>query len=672
MKKAYAVIFLILALALCLSACSLVTETKINFVVDGKLYTKVETVGGKLDSLPDDPTKKGYIFDGWYFDEDEWKEPLTAESLADIPDYESISVFAKWVLHPEHEHTPAEAVRENEIPAGRDTEGSYDEVVYCSVCGIELSRTAKLTPPLGGSSFHKYYDYTWKTTTLNVELSEHTCSGELISVVRRYLAGADPMANDPLDDDVRKRNLNAGKVTKTEINYRYIPDLPDYSWGKNVSRIAGETESYSSDSADVYVNFMYDMVGASLQGAFANLRSTTMPGSEGVNYFSFTEGDYDPVEDEEGYMYELMSSMSPSANKTYILASDYLVDLVRAFFVVPVNLDMIDGIDVTMVEKYNYDGNGEFDIDDFFNIIWCNEWSFEAVKALSLAVAKQAGESPSLMDDTHGFALGSTVSGVHAAGILYSSGIEIIDRTLDPASGYYDVSYPAEAAAFGELADAIADLFSSEGVTDIPDGTDTVAASIISLFAGDQMLLGGIICAGNLEQSEYQRMNEEGWGLGVAPVPMWRAFDESVDIDVDGQNRYYRTAVHSVAKVAAISAATTKFRQVSAWLDYQTTHSSDILEQYYRGNLQYSLAGNNPNNIMVLSMLRENLSTAPDKYYDDAIEIYAEATDMSWSNLIRQDGSWIREDIRTDYVTAAEQKAAVLEQIREKYDELPE
>lgn len=371
-------------------------------------------------------------------------------------------------------------------------------------------------------------------------------------------------------------------------------------------------------------------------------------------------------------MYELMSSMSSSANKTYILASDYLVDPVRAFFVVPVNLDMIDGIDVAMVEKYNYDGNDSFDIEDFFNIVWSNEWSFEAVKALSFAVAKQAGESPSLMDDTHGFALGSTVSGVHAAGIIYGSGTEIISRTLDPASGYYDVSYPAEAAAFGELADAIADLFCSEGVTDIPDGSDSAAASILRLFANDQMLLGGIICVGNLEQSEYQRMTEDGWGFGVVPVPMWRAFDESIDIDVNGQNRYYRTAVHSVAKVAAISASTTKFRQVSAWLDYQTTHSSDILEQYYEEKLQYSIAGNNHNNIAVLSMLRENLSTAPDKYYDDAIEIYAEATDMSWCHLIRRDGSWIREDIRTDYVTAAEQKAAVLEQIREKYDELPE
>ena len=38
------------------------------------------------------------------------------------------------------EHTPGEAVKENEIPATETSDGEYDSVVYCSVCGTELSR----------------------------------------------------------------------------------------------------------------------------------------------------------------------------------------------------------------------------------------------------------------------------------------------------------------------------------------------------------------------------------------------------------------------------------------------------------------------------------------------------------------------------------------------------
>ncbi|MDO4380966.1 MAG: hypothetical protein Q4D20_08840, partial [Clostridia bacterium] len=37
-------------------------------------------------------------------------------------------------------HTPSEAVKENEVAATCTKEGSYDSVVYCSVCGTELSR----------------------------------------------------------------------------------------------------------------------------------------------------------------------------------------------------------------------------------------------------------------------------------------------------------------------------------------------------------------------------------------------------------------------------------------------------------------------------------------------------------------------------------------------------
>lgn len=40
-------------------------------------------------------------------------------------------------------HTPDEAVRENDVPPTCKQEGSYDEVVYCSACDVEISRTPK-------------------------------------------------------------------------------------------------------------------------------------------------------------------------------------------------------------------------------------------------------------------------------------------------------------------------------------------------------------------------------------------------------------------------------------------------------------------------------------------------------------------------------------------------
>ena len=51
-------------------------------------------------------------------------------------------------------HTESSAVRENEIPATCTADGSYDEVIYCSVCKTQLSREHKTISAAG----HKWSD----------------------------------------------------------------------------------------------------------------------------------------------------------------------------------------------------------------------------------------------------------------------------------------------------------------------------------------------------------------------------------------------------------------------------------------------------------------------------------------------------------------------------------
>ena len=75
----------------------------------------------------------------------------------------------------------------------------------------------------------KYYKYTWSTKTLNVELSEHTCSQELISRVRRYLAGGDPSANDPIDQDVRRRMQTLRRLPEPRSTTTISPTSPPTS-----------------------------------------------------------------------------------------------------------------------------------------------------------------------------------------------------------------------------------------------------------------------------------------------------------------------------------------------------------------------------------------------------------------------------------------------------------
>lgn len=79
----------------------------------------------------------------------------------------------KWVGYC-NDPQPAEAVQENVVEATVFAAGSYDSVVYCSVCGDEISRTtetiAKLTPTIKLSAtkktLKKKKTYTLKVTDL--------------------------------------------------------------------------------------------------------------------------------------------------------------------------------------------------------------------------------------------------------------------------------------------------------------------------------------------------------------------------------------------------------------------------------------------------------------------------------------------------------------------------
>ena len=67
------------------------------------------------------------------------------------------TVLVKQDTIPATGHTPGAAVRENEVAATCTTAGSYDEVVYCTACGNELSRTQKTIDKLA----HDYDTTKW-------------------------------------------------------------------------------------------------------------------------------------------------------------------------------------------------------------------------------------------------------------------------------------------------------------------------------------------------------------------------------------------------------------------------------------------------------------------------------------------------------------------------------
>ena len=114
MQKRSLTIIVIALLCALVTAFALVgcgkVDFKLNFVVDGEVYDTISTNGKEAIKLPDNPKKDGYIFDGWYWDNEFWKKPFTANSLLDTPLSSDMSVYAKFEKEEAVKGTQAEFV----------------------------------------------------------------------------------------------------------------------------------------------------------------------------------------------------------------------------------------------------------------------------------------------------------------------------------------------------------------------------------------------------------------------------------------------------------------------------------------------------------------------------------------------------------------------------------
>lgn len=85
---------LILALSCMFIACTTSVEHTLNFAVDDDIYETKSIHDSEIIIIPDTPSKEGYDFDGWYWDNNVWEKPLTDNSFFDTSN--ANTVYAKW------------------------------------------------------------------------------------------------------------------------------------------------------------------------------------------------------------------------------------------------------------------------------------------------------------------------------------------------------------------------------------------------------------------------------------------------------------------------------------------------------------------------------------------------------------------------------------------------
>lgn len=108
-KHLIRIIAMIMLTALCvgLCACNSGINITVNFYVDGEQYSQQTTKKGVAPQMPSNPSKEGYTFDAWYYDNGVWEKPMTAQSFLDLPLTEdmTVKVYAHFVSNNPQEQT---------------------------------------------------------------------------------------------------------------------------------------------------------------------------------------------------------------------------------------------------------------------------------------------------------------------------------------------------------------------------------------------------------------------------------------------------------------------------------------------------------------------------------------------------------------------------------------
>ena len=164
MKKRWLIsLFLVIAslfIMLGLTACNK-TSYNIDFMVDNAVYATVETQGDETVQMPSAPSKEGYTFDGWYWDNGTWNEPFTENSLLETPLTNNATVYAKFTEI--HSHTYETTV----IPPTCEEDGY---TVYKCSCGDEY--TGDTVTATGHTFTKKVLDDTYLVTIATCETPE--------------------------------------------------------------------------------------------------------------------------------------------------------------------------------------------------------------------------------------------------------------------------------------------------------------------------------------------------------------------------------------------------------------------------------------------------------------------------------------------------------------------
>lgn len=287
-----------LVLSFALTACGKVA-LKLTFKVDGEVYQTISTSGNEVILMPENPTKDGFIFDGWFWDEGTWQKPFTANSLLDTPLSSDMSVYAKFSVDatPTGTEIKAEGFEKNNsvyytkvsnttetfsfIGKIRVADGAIWRVFTDVACTAEVpSRTKEVS--VGDNKF-----YILVTNGNDVNSYPFVVRRRPIYTVTYRTNNGSYITSQRVEED-----SCAPEFTPTRAGYTFK------AWNYDFTQpIVGDTTITASFDVITY-NIEYDLVGGEFEGEYVKTYtvetptfSLATPVKRGYTFLGWYDGD---------------------------------------------------------------------------------------------------------------------------------------------------------------------------------------------------------------------------------------------------------------------------------------------------------------------------------------------------------------------------------------------
>ena len=490
--------------------------------------------------------------------------------------------------------------------------------------------------------------------TLRIELSNHS-DAEKTSKNDKYVVGPDeitPGETPLIEQLIYERNKAAFDLLQVKIG-EYI--YWDYAWDKQSEPIKTVVQGNASDAPDLFVNMICALNVATLNGVFKDVWS--IPNS----YFDF---------ETDGWMTEYMNSLSLIGDRSYVLAGDYFLDILRALGVIPVNITMMDENAVKLapaiIGENETLGEGEELSARFFDFVEEGKWTWETLGKLCEAIWEDGnGDEQDSITDVLGI-IADCYGGLTSEMYIFSaSGDDLFNvRTIEDENSQYNgknwIYYSEDSTALGKIFDAVAAVYTGkgslatkvnyEGATPESPG----AAYHRIKFAEGTMLTAGTVVLGALEDEQFQQMEDL---FTVVPIPKV------------SEEKQYNTPIHTIGDAGAINvnANPRKARVLSAFLQYNCEHSAEIRREFLEIVMKYKTTTYNQGTDRMLDIIYDSVITGRDKMIEDCV-----GTDSRFFWIMMRGKCEVTSsELASQYQSCINTKQALLDKILRTWYELP-